>query len=213
MNPNIEDILKWISDYGIALILSGIVIYVIIRLINIGLKYLETKIKDKKHDKLLDLRSNINEKVHSLIEQFLDESDGSRLQVIEFSNSVTSVAYLPFKYMSCTYEVYQIGEVSTGSKIDRLSTSLFTTFFSQLYNSDYVILDTNHRNTRMGGAIYDLMQGENEHRCLCCILRTSKGKALGYVALKKDGTFTKETIEGIQILADKISALLGVMDK
>lgn len=204
---------KLITEFGIMVVICSIFLYTAVRVINIFLKNLDNRLRDKKHDELIDIRMSVNQKVQSLIDQFLEEHEGDRIHVIEFSNSVLSVAYLPFKYMSCTYEVYRIGKSPTASKIDHLSTSLFTSFFEKLYDSDYLILDVNNKDKSLGGSIYDIVNASGEDKGLYAILRTSKGKALGYVALRKDEDFSNDDIEDIQVLASKLSALLGVADK
>lgn len=204
---------KLITEFGIMVVICSIFLYTAVRVINIFLKNLDNRLRDKKHDELIDIRMSVNQKVQSLIDQFLEEHEGDRIHVIEFSNSVLSVAYLPFKYMSCTYEVYRIGKSPTASRIDHLSTSLFTSFFEKLYDLDYLILDVNNKDKSLGGSIYDIVSASGEAKGLYAILRTSKGKALGYVALRKDEDFSNDDIEDIQVLASKLSALLGVADK
>lgn len=212
MNPTLEEILNFIADFGIMVLISGIFLYVIIRLINLLFKYLDNKVRNKKHDKLLDVRKTVNEKVQYLIEQFLETHQGDRIHVVEFSNSVMSVAYLPFKYMNCTYEVYAMGKATTSGVIDRLSTSLFTSFFSQMYKDEYIILDEQNPDHKLGGAVYDLMHKGGERRALCAVIKTAKGKSLGYVAFKKDDEFSQHEVSDILVLADKLAALLGIMD-
>lgn len=210
---NIEDIVSTIGDVGVLVVIAAIFLYTAIRLINLFIKYVETKVKDRKHDKLLDLRGSINRKIYSLLDQFIDDTDGARVQVLEFSNSVTSVAYLPFKFMSCTYEVCSMGSSSLGSRIDKLSTSLFTPFFTHLYQEPYCIVDINKPLRVYGGAIYDAMSISGESKSLCAILKTASGKSLGIVMLKQEDDFTDYQKDSIQVLADKLSALLGIMDK
>lgn len=204
---------KLIAEFGIMIVICSIFLYTAARIINILLKNLDNRLRDKKHDELIDIRMSVNQKVQSLIDQFLEEHNGDRIHVIEFSNSVVSVAYLPFKYMSCTYEVYRIGKSPTASKIDHLSTSLFTSFFEKLYDLDYLILDVNNKDNSLGGSIYDIVNASGESKGLYAILRTSKGKALGYVAVRKDEDFSDDDIQDIQVLASKLCALLGVVDK
>ena len=212
MTTDFQAILEFISEFGVMLIIAAIFLYTAIRVINMILSTWESHLRDKKHDKLLDVRLSVNEKVQSLIETFLEQHNGDRVHVVEFSNSVVSVAYLPFKYMNCSYEVYTMGKTSFSSNIDKLSTSLFTPFFTQLYKEEYVILDATAPDPKLGGAIYDLMHHGGESHALCAILKTAKGKSLGYVAFKKDTSFSDNDIEDILILADKVSALLGIMD-
>lgn len=210
---SIAQFIEWIAEYGVTILIAAIFLYVCIRLINIFFKFLEKKVGEKKHDKLLDERSRISYEIQLLIEQFLESHGGDRVQVIEFSNSVTSVAFLPFKYMTCTYECYALGKSPTGHMIDHISTSLFTTFFQSMQDVSYRIFDTHDKSVPMGAAKYELVQSQGASQSLCVMLHTPKGKSIGYITMKRDeGEFTEKDIEGIQILAEQVSALLSVAD-
>ena len=211
MSP--EGIIKVFSDYGAMLVLSGVFLYFIIRVINIFVRYLEKKLGRKSHDASLQIRNDVSSKVQSIISQYLQDCDGDRLQIIEFSNSVVSVAYLPFKYMTCTYEVYKYGEVPASNYIDHVSTSLFTPFFDSLQDRDYCIFDVDSKTPPMGGVMYDIMKSEGQKKSLCAMLRTTKGKYIGYIALMKDSMITDSDIAAIKVLSSKVSALLGILDK
>ena len=209
----ISTITKLVAEYGVLILITAIFLYVCIRLINIFFKFLEKKVGEKKHDKLLDERSRVSCEIQFLIEQFLEEHGGDRVQVIEFSNSVTSVAFLPFKYMSCTYECYALGKAPTGYMIDRVSTSLFTTFFQSMQDVPYRIFDTHDKSVPMGAAKYELVQSQGASQSLCVMLHTPKGKCIGYITMKRDeGEFSTKDVKGIQILAEQVSALLSVAD-
>lgn len=207
------EVIKLLSEFGIMLVIVGIFLYVVIRIINIQLNKWESSVKGKKHDELVNIRADIGTNIQFLIDEFLVESKGNRVQVIEFSNSVTSVAYLPFRYMTCTYEVYKLGKTGTGHKIDRISTSLFTKFFETLQNNDYCVFNIDEDPTIVGGAMCELMQSQHEHQALCALLKSPKGKSIGYVELTKDDKFTKSDKDNIEELAHKLSTLLSVADK
>lgn len=206
-------VLKLLADYGVTLFIVGIFLYVVIKFINFGFEKLKLRYSNSKHDEMLDIRYNIGKNIQTLIENYLEESGGNRVHVIEFSNSVTSVAYLPFRYMTCTYEVFRIGKSATGHKIDRISTSLFTPFFEALQSREYCIFDINDKSTLVGGAMCDLMRSQDEFRALCSMMKTPKGKSIGYVFMTKDDEFTGQDIDGMISLSDQISALLSVVDK
>ena len=74
-------------------------------------------------------------------------------------------------------------------------------------------MDINNEDKQFGKAIYDIVKASGESLGLYAILRTSKGKALGYVCIRKDEQFNDADIEDVQILASKLSALLGIADK
>lgn len=210
----ISKIVEWIAEYGVLILIAAIFLYICIRLLNIFFKFLEKKVGNKKHDELLDIRAQVSNEIQLLIEQFLEAHGGDRVQVIEFSNSVTSVAFLPFKYMTCTYECYALGKAPTGHMIDHISTSLFTTFFVSMQDHAYRVFDTHDKSVPMGGAKYDLVQSQGASQSLCVMLHTPKGKLIGYITMKRDETeFTEKDIEGIQILAEQVSALLSIADK
>lgn len=209
----IESLAQYIADFGIMLVVCAIFLYIIVRLVNLLFKHIETKLGFKNHDKLLSMRNDISTQIQTLLDEFLEQHYGDRIQVIEFSNSVVSVAYLPFKYMTCTYEVYRLGKAASGHRIDHISTSLFTTFFLSMQDVDYRIFDIDDKTVPMGGAMYDIMKEQGASKSLCTMLHTPKGKSIGYITMKKETDFTNEDIDGIQSLADQISILLSVADK
>lgn len=213
MTTDVVDIGKSINELGILVILGAVFVYAAIKTLNLVFEYFQNKVKNKKHDQLLEARTKIDSQVQEMIDKFLEHYGGNRIHVVEFSNSVMSVAYLPFRYMSCTYECYSVGKNAVGSKIDHLSTSLFTAFFNNLNGKDYCIFDTSNKDMQVGGAMYDIMTECKEKRALCTLMTSHTGKNIGYIALYKDGDFSEEEIEDIRSLSDRVSALLSVADK
>lgn len=206
-----QGVIKLITDYGVTIIIVSVFLYTVIKLINLGLSYLEDKLGRKKHDTKLDLRQAVGTKIQTMICNFLEQHDGDRIQVIEFSNSVMSVAYLPFRYMSCTYEICRPGKRGVGQRLDRISTSLFTQFFDKLQETDYLIVDTSKPESCISGSIQDIMHDMDETKCLCTMLYTPKGKCIGYIAFyKHEGFGAKDTVD-IDYLRDSISSLLSVV--
>lgn len=203
---------KYIEELGIAVVLAGIFIYIVVRLANIGISYLSTKVKNKKHDKLLDLREGIDTKVYSKISQYLTNHHGTRVQVIEFTNSVMSVAYLPFRYMSCTYEVVSYGFKPEAKIIDKLSTSLFSPFLMKLSKESVIILDDDSAD-ELSGSVHDIFTQIGSKYELCAILRTNKAKNIGFICFCKETEFSSRDKQDIKTLASELSALLGVLDK
>lgn len=207
------DPFKLLTDWGPLIVMSGTFLYFIIRLMNIFFQFIENKMGKVRHDKALSIREEVGLKVQSLIGDFLQVCDGDRVQVIEFSNSVMSIAYLPFKYMSCTYEVYKFGKSPIGHRMDRMATSLFSTFFGQMEDCAYCKFDVENKPPYMGGAMYDIMLQSGSRRELCSKLVTSKGKFIGYISLMKDEEFTDLDIERIQEVSTKVTTLLSVLDR
>lgn len=208
----ISEIITEISNYGVLVILAAVFIYIIFKVANILINRFEHKAAELDHDELLDVRFNVGEQIQTMINEALEDFHGSRIQVVEFSNSVMSVAYLPFKYMTCTYEVYSLGKSSSGKIVDHMSTSLFTPFFIQLHDNGSVIIDDSSSEC-VCVTMSDLMTSCGEKRTMFIELCTSKGKAIGYIALSKYEEFTDEDETELQTLSDRISTLLSVADR
>lgn len=211
---SIETSIKLITDYGVLIVIAAIFLYGITRIFNLLIKAIESKLSIRKHDQLAEVRSNVGREIQSLIDEFIVEHDGLRVQVIEFSNSVISVAYLPFKYMSCTYEVCGLSIKAVGKEVDKISTSLFTPFFEYLYMHNTAVVDCSCRSKILGGAIYDLLEQYHIKYSICSLL-THKGKGVGFVLFQvaNPDQIDSSIKTSIADLSDRISGLLGIVDK
>lgn len=218
---NFIELIRTIADVGVLVCIAGLFIYAVYRWIN---NYFDSKDdakgggvpgkKDReRHDELITLRTRVSRDIQQLISTALDDMGWERIHIVEFSNSMMSVAYLPFRYMTCTYEVFCLGKTGTGSKIDRLSTSLFTSFFTKLHHDGWCLMDLDKPETAVCGAMKDLMVSNGETKSLSAGILSPKGKALGYVSVKNEKGFSEEDIEAILTLADQVAVLLGVVDK
>lgn len=205
------NVIDYISEHGLAFVISGIFLYIIIRAVNLVFDKLSTSKNNKRHDKLLAMRTEIDIEVYSLIREFLTAHKGTRVQVIEFTNSVTSVAYLPFRYMSCTYEVVSYGKSPEARRIDKLSTSLFSPFLALLSKNETFMLDDGTAD-ELSGAVHDIFASMGSKYQLCSILKSQKIKSIGFVCFCKEDEISGTDIMDIKILASQLSALLGVLD-
>lgn len=208
----VVEVIKAISDYGLSLVLSAIVIYVVIKLLKIQFDKMQAASKRKEHDNALALRSEIDESVYEVLNHFMEDHKGLRLQVIEFTNTVTSVAYLPFKYMSCTYEVVSYGNKPEARCIDKLSTSLFTPFLSELSRKDHIMLDYDSAE-HLSGVVHDLFKQIGGDHMISVMMKSDKDKCIGYVSFFKDKPIQESDITDLIVIGSKLSTLLGVLDK
>ena len=208
---SIIEIIKALSEYGITLVLSAIVIYVVIKCIKLRFSKAELDAQRKAHDHALSVRDSIGDEIYQYLNQFIQAHEGLRLQVIEFTNTVTSVAYLPFKYMSCTYEVVSYGTRPEARCIDKLSTSLFGPFLSQLGRKGYLSL-TPQSAQDMSGVLHDLYEQIGGEHMLAVMLKSEKSKCIGYVAFYTNKEITNYDINDLLDMGEKLSTLLGVFD-
>ena len=209
----LSEIVKTVGDVGIMVVISAVVIYALIKGINVFFDWIGAKTGKYKHDELLEIRNRVDAVIQDDIHSYLETHDTHRVQVIEFSNSVSSVTYLPFKYANCTYEAFDIDRDGKAYNIDKIATSLFTPFLRQLYNSAYVELnDTDVDIKTYGGAVYDILRRCKEHRCIYVMIKSNSHKSVGYVCAYKDSEFTEKDIMDLEAMAIRLSAQLCVLD-
>lgn len=206
-----ENIIKLIGDYGVMIIISGIFLYAAIKLINLFIEWCKRKLVKETHEETINKRVNVGEQIHKLIAQQLRQLELERIQVIEFSNSVVSVAYLPFRYMTCTYEVYDLDRNPTGYKLDRISTSLFAPFFTKLQENPIYLFENTTDVDPTAKSLCMLMDADRYVGCIA--LRTAKGKMIGYIQATQGIPFTEEAQLELRLLGAQVAELLGVMDK
>lgn len=208
---------RTIGDFGILIVIGGLVVYAIYLWITGKAWWIPKRenvdqleiIKREQHDKLLELRSDIGEEIQKLINSALKRNDWTRIQVIEFSNSVMSVAHLPFRYMTCTYETYKTGLLGTGRRIDRISTSLFNRFFTELNREGWYLIDLNcDARDEICGSMRELMLASNETKSLNAALTSPSGKSIGYITVKNEDGFEQQDIDEIIELSHRIATLL-----
>lgn len=209
-----SDVVKTIGDVGIMMVISAVVVYALIRGLKILFSWIEKKTDIRKHDDLMQTRTNVDYVIQDDIDFYLDNHDVHRVQVVEFSNSVASVAYLPFKYASCTYESCDIEQEGRAYAIDKVATSLFTPFLRHLYTQPHIELyDNNMEHVKTyGGAAYDLLRRCKEHHGMFVMMKSNNHKSVGFVAIYKDGDFTEEDISDLETMAIRISGQLCVVD-
>lgn len=208
----IEKILRFFSDYGIAIVITAIFLTIIIRAVNLAFKYFEKKLGFKQHDKQLEVRNEVNKKIQQLINDFLERTKGDRTQVIEFSNTVSSVAYLPFRYMTCTYETYRYDLSPAARFIDKLPTSLFTPFFEKLQGMRSCEFVVNEKTLATNEIIYDLLAKYGGEKFLITLMKSIRGKPVGILIFEKQEGFDEADREGLLCLSKQLTSLLCILD-
>ena len=206
-----ENIVKLIAEYGIMIMICGIFLYAAIQLIVIFINWLKKKTLRNAHDESIDTRFSIGNEIHKLITHTLTQMEAERVQVVEFSNSVMSIAHLPFRYMTCTYEVYDLDREPIGYKLDKISTSLFSPFFAKLQDNKIYMFTPSEDQELSERSLCNLM--DVDRWTACVPLRTVKGKLIGFVQVTRFKEFSKSEQMDIQILGAKLAELLSVLDK
>lgn len=211
---NVTGVLDMISNYGVPIVITAIVLYVLIRVADIGLRCLQNVVDRRNHDQRLQLRQTVDSHVQALIDSALSICNGERLQVVEFTNSVTSVAYMPFRYMSCTYESHSYLVAPTAKNIDKLSASLFSKFLSQVGEQDYCIFDIEDDKNHDIDLMYNVIGEAPPYKLVATRMITKNGKPVGYIiAIFRQDTIPRATIECLTDLAQQVGSLLSLFDR
>jgi hypothetical protein len=210
MSNGMKDIMAFLADYGVTMLISGIFLYTTLQLINIGLNFLRKKSVNKKHDDLVDTRSRIDIEVQMLIDKVLLETGGDRIMVMEFHNGMQNLANLPFLFMSCTYESFREGLMPVSHLLRQVSTSLYSIFMTSLQTKTQVILDVDNREYTLARAAYELIVAIGEKNALCVVLRNLQKRPIGYVMMNKSTELGDKDISLLQDTAKQLSMLLAL---
>jgi len=211
-----QDIAKFVQDYGISTVITIVFLYAAVQLINIGLGWVKYKaentvIDHKKITKNFDRKGEIDFQIKILIEKALAETFGNRIYIMEFHNHNENLSRMPLYYMSCNYEVYKTGLFPIAEQFKQLSTSLCPKFLNALQASEYVILDTNNVSESLDG--YELLKAKNERKAFVILMRNFNRIPIGYIALAKDEEFTEKDKIMMLNAAAQVGALLSAFDK
>ena len=212
----LQDIAKFVQDYGVTTVISIVFLYAAVQLINIGIGWVKNKAgntatDNKKISESFDRKSEVDFQIKMLIEKALLETNGNRIYIMEYHNHSDNLSKVPIYYMSCNYEVYKTGLLPIGNQFKQVSTSLFPKFLSNLQSNEYVILDTENVLDTLDG--YELLKAKNEKAALVIPMRNFAKIPIGYVALTRNDEFTEKDKIVMLNVAAQIGVLLSTFDK
>ena len=153
----ISAILSYLETHSVALVITAIVIFFSIRFGNLGFEYIASKLREKKHDELIDTRSKVNKTINSLIDRAMLRTNACRAYVFEFHNGITALGGLPFLKMSCTYEFINEGVKSAQYARDSIPLSLYSSMVDGIIENDFIVLDPRNRSEQHSHLIYEML--------------------------------------------------------
>jgi len=181
-------------------------VFIILKLVDYYIRKIE-KTQDKKErikelfekeaerEKAGRKREHANKVIQDLLNVTLASLGGDRLQVIEFTNSIETIACLPFKYMTCSYESMALGKAPAADTIRDELTTLYSDFLTQVRLKSFVVLNSEKRSEKFTPAIYHLIGKRVANQSL-------------YIGIED-----KKTKEPLGLLSYDISNLTGFCDK
>ena len=96
----IASILNYLETNTVPLLITAIVIFFSIRFGNLGFVYIANRLKEKRHEELIDIRSNVNKTINNLIDRAMLRCNACRAYVFEFHNGITALGGLPLPITS-----------------------------------------------------------------------------------------------------------------
>ncbi|MDR1913007.1 MAG: hypothetical protein LBQ68_00790 [Clostridiales bacterium] len=201
----LEQIMLFLSQQGPAMVITGVVIYCVIRVADIGLIYLKDKAKISPPEK----RSDVSLKVQLIIDRLIIDTNANRILIFEFHNGASNLHSLPFIYMTCNYETSKRDIVSMGQSLKAIPITLYTHLFDNLQKNPYVILDIENPNYEITKSGYDLLTFQDEKKAIFILLRDVKYKTLGFIAIYKNDNFSDKDIEVAKDISGRLGSLLS----
>ena len=218
MNEILNGILEAINTHGLALVISGIVIFLLFNAGNILIEYLRNKLDVKKHDDLVDKRGRVGAAIQELLDKLVLQTHADRAYVSEFHNTAVSIAGLPFLYTSCNYEALGEGAASAALARQNLSMQLYHKLMEAITKHPFVILDVNHRDESVESQVgYETLAQRGVSVAVRVKITDNNKRAIGFVGLDYGNPVDKTALERYipmtREAAVKLGALLSVNGK
>ena len=211
-----KEILDLISSNGLAIVISGLVLYFAIRLCNTLLDNLKRGQSEKEHDELAALRREVSMEINKYLERVVLLARANRAYVFEFHNGTVSLGGLPFLKMSCTYEALH-NATPEQHKRENMSLLLFSSFVDQIYNNEVVVLDVNNRIEGESPFMYEMLVERGVSITVRARIMDLSRKVIGYVGIDfcepADDAAIEQGITVMKEAAAELGALLSVDKK
>lgn len=212
-----DEMLKWITTYGLAIVISGVVIYLAFRFGLARLHDYERRmglIRQEKHDELDAIRTHVSPIVSGKLDKLLMRTKGDRSYAFEFHNGSVSDGGLPFLKMTCEYEELANNAGSELHRRENMSRHLLAKFVDALMRSPYLIMDVENRTDEFSDFEYAILVERKIILTVRAPLKNDRGRLIGYVGIdygvRPDKATVREAVTAIQYAATELGALLSV---
>ena len=208
-----EEIIKMITTYGLSIMISGVVLYFLIKVANILIKNYEEKNKIKKHDELAMLRNQISVTINALLERTALRANADRVYVFEFHNGNTALGGLPFMKMTNTYEALNGTAKSEMHKRTDMPFQLFQSFVDAIYNEDYIVMDVNNRTDKYSAFVYETLVERNISVTIRAKITDISKRVIGYFGIDycKNNPVSEAVISDSVKIAQDVAIELGAL--
>lgn len=212
-----ESILKLIDNYSISFVISALVIYALVQVVNILLDKLKYSCfaVNKKHDQLLEVRKKISAPLIEHLRKAMFKAGANRAFVYEYHNGVVSLGGLPFMKMSLSFETVD-NTFPIQHLRENISFNPFQSMMVMLDENGFIIVDRNAKTTAISPMVYSMMEEHGIDICVCAKIVNSRGHTIGMVGLdyvhgNTEFNMHRHSVEGVvKELALEAGALLSI---
>ena len=214
-----EEVIKLISTYGLAIVISGLVLFFAVKFGNILIDDFKEKRGVTTHDERVIRRNLVGAEIDALLDRMALRCNADRAYVFEFHNGNMSLGGLPFLKMTCSYEATAPGIRPEQHRRDNIPFHQVQTFVDAIYAQEYLVMDTENRTDEFKPLVYEMLEEREIKFTVRCKITSLNGKVIGYLGLDycKGSAVTKETAEtyvaALRETATKLGALLSVKPK
>ena len=211
------------ENYGIAFAVGFLVIVLIIFGLYFVVKTFPDVIKEYIQNKLLEdseahkkgnaKRKNISPEIQRILSELLEDTNGNRALLFEFSNGTSNLAGLPFLFINATSESLTLNTSSVAHLYQRINVSLFANFIAELEDKSYFYAEDVEDIKEKYPFIYNFMKPNSVKSMLFYVIY-GVDDTLGFIVLTSTvESFTrKDTLPKIAEKAQMISSLLNLED-
>jgi hypothetical protein len=211
----ITAILNYLEAHTVSLVITAIVIFFSIRFGNLGFEYVASKLKEKKHGELIDIRTNVNKTINSLIDRAMLRTNACRAYVLEFHNGITALGGLPFLKMSCTYEFVNEGVKSAQYTRDNIPLSLHSSMVDGIIENDFIVLDPENRSEEHSHLVYEMLVEQQTLKSVRVKIMNSYKQVIGCFGVDYCREYrlpeTDEDLEKIKSVLKETAMKIGVL--
>ena len=187
---DLQTILSMLMSNGgitVQIVVLSIVIYSLGQFLQIFFNRLKRKLETHHNIKGSTKRINIDKSMQSLLDLTILRIDCIRISVIEFHNSNKNIAFVPFDYMTCMYEIYLPGLSPMAQLCKSVPTSLYHSLFNCLRRDPLLIIDVDDQQENIQRAVYDMIIARGAKKSLYVpILSTFNRLPIGCIAIDFD---------------------------
>ena len=214
-------LLKFMADYGVALVITALVLYFAVKF---GLLYYE-HIKEKlnlsrgaSHDEQMKWVLTITPEIKSVLREILLQTHCSRAYIFLFHNGNQSAGGYPFAYMSVKHEVLSGTAMSQWQARQNMPFELFDTLVTAVIKNETIVIDPKNKTEEFDDMVYGTMEKRGNVMTICSKLVDEYKRVIGFMGIDYSASdeipFNEKGIDNVrQVLfkeAQTVSTLLYV---